>query len=204
MAIQMPKSQRDQGMLLVAFLSLAAIGAYYNYVFAKQQTAITTVQAHVDSLKVANQRAKAELAKGSVNELRAQAERYQQNLSVMRQLVPTGTEVPALIEQVSTAARRVGLEIGDLEPEPVVAGDQFDTYKYKIGLVGGYDDIAAFLTNVGSLTRIVAPINLQLTPSQNAAAQSHAKKGDAVLQATFEIKTYVARSAPAPQPGAKS
>ena len=41
-------------------------------------------------------------------------------------------------------------------------GDQFDTYKYKIGVVGPYHQVAAFLANIASLPRIVAPINFMM------------------------------------------
>ena len=113
----------------------------------------------------------------------------------MRQLVPTGNEVPALLEQVSTAARRVGLDIGAVEPEPVIPGDEFDTYRYKISIVGGYHEVGQFLTNVGSLTRIVAPVNLKLTPSnKDDANRTHARRGQSVLQSDFEMQTYVAKA----------
>ena len=80
-------------------------------------------QTHVDSLAVINQRAKSELAQGKTSELKAEAEQYSQDLEVMRQLVPTGNEVPMLLEQVSTAARRVGLDISDVTPLPLLQGD---------------------------------------------------------------------------------
>ena len=44
-------------------------------------------------------------------------------VEVMRRLVPTGNEVPALLEQVSNAARRAGLDISSVEPQPVIAGE---------------------------------------------------------------------------------
>ena len=72
---------------------------------------------------MSNQRAKAELAKGNVEQLRAEAAKLQENLEVMRQLVPTSNEVPALLEQVSTAARRVGLDLATVKPQPVIEGD---------------------------------------------------------------------------------
>jgi hypothetical protein len=83
---------------------------------------------------------------------------------MLRRLVPTEHEVPGLLEQVSTAARRAGLDLGGVAPEPVLAGTQFDTYRYKVTVAGGYHALAAFLGNVGSLPRIVAPVTFQLVP----------------------------------------
>jgi type IV pilus assembly protein PilO len=118
----------------------------------------------------------------------------------MRQLVPTSNEVPALLEQVSTAARRVGLDLAGVEPEPVVAGDQFDTYRYKISVTGDYHALGAFMANVGSLTRIVAPMNVQLKPqvAPPAAPGTAPRRGTRqLLDSEFQIQTYVARAATA-------
>jgi type IV pilus assembly protein PilO len=193
-----PRNQK----LLVAILAAAfGLVGYYMYLWSPKNDELTTLAAHVDSLEAQNAKIKAELARGSVDALKAEAIRYQQNLTIMRQLVPTGNEVPALLEQVSTAARRSGLDLGDIQPQPVIPGEQFDTYSYKIGILGAYHDLGEFLTNVGALTRIVAPINVALTPSTNPqAAKGRVKSDEALLKADFEIRTYVAKVSAAPAP----
>jgi type IV pilus assembly protein PilO len=197
----MPKSQRDQGMVAVGMVAVALTVAYYMYGYTPKAAELEKMGEHVEALAKANDRAKAEMAKGSANELRAQAKMYADNLDLMRQLVPTGNEVPALLEQVSTAARRVGLDIGAVEPEPVIPGDEFDTYRYKITIVGGYHDLGQFLTNVGSLTRIIAPVNLKLMPATADQAKRHARNGSSALQSDFEMQTYVAKASVAQPAG---
>jgi len=207
-----PKNQRDQVMVLLVVVAVALVGLYYAYVFSPKADVLTDLQAHVDSLDVNNQRAKAELAKGNVEELRAEAARLSANLEVMRQLVPTSTEVPALLEQVSTAARRVGLDLATVKPQPVIEGDVFDTHRYQVAVIGDYHALAEFLANVGSLTRIVAPVNMALSPLGNGAAvearkKSSKKNNNSVLDSRFELQTYVAKTAPprpAPAGGSKS
>jgi type IV pilus assembly protein PilO len=207
----LPKTQRDQVMVLLVIVAVALIGLYYSYVFTPKADVLAGLQAHVDSLDVNNQRAKAELAKGNVDQLRAEAAKLQDNLEVMRQLVPTSNEVPALLEQVSTAARRVGLDLATVKPQPVVEGEQFDTYRYQVAVIGDYHALGEFLANVGSLTRIVAPVNLALSPLGNGAAVDQRKKAlknnNSVLDSRFELQTYVAKTAaprPAPAGGSKS
>jgi type IV pilus assembly protein PilO len=206
-----PKNQRDQVMVLLVIVAVALIGLYYAYVYTPKADVLAGLQAHVDSLDVGNQRAKAELAKGNVDQLRAEAAKLQDNLEVMRQLVPTSNEVPALLEQVSTAARRVGLDLATVKPQPVVEGEQFDTYRYQVAVIGDYHALGEFLANVGSLTRIVAPVNLALSPLGNGAAADQRKKAlknnNSVLDSRFELQTYVAKTAaprPAPAGGSKS
>ena len=207
----LPKNQRDQVMVLLVIVAVALIGLYYAYVFSPKADVLASLQSHVDSLDISNQQAKAELAKGNVDQLRAEAAKLQENLEVMRQLVPTSNEVPALLEQVSTAARRVGLDLATVKPQPVIEGEQFDTYRYQVAVIGDYHALGEFLANVGSLTRIVAPVNLALSPLGNGAAVDQRKKAlknnNSVLDSRFELQTYVAKTAaprPAPAGGSKS
>ena len=199
----LPANKRDQMMVLMAVAAIAAAALYWYFVYDPKATQLALVQTHIDSLDSVNRKAKAELAKGSVQELRAQAERYRQHLEVMRQLVPTSNEVPALLDQVSTAARRVGLDLASIEPEPVIVGDQFDTFRYKMALFGTYHEVSEFLTNVGSLTRIIAPINLTIVPVENEQmAKQLRRKGQQPLEVRFQIQTYVAKT-PGATPGTR-
>lgn len=207
----LPTNQRDQVLFFLAFLGIIGAGAYWYFVFAPKQETIAVVATHVDSLDAGNQRAKSQLARGSVASIREESQRLRSNLELMRSLVPAGNEVPALLEQVSTAARRVGLEINYIEPEPVIQGEQFDTYRYKLRATGDYHEIGQLLTGIGSMTRIVAPLGLQLQISGAPAAGKNASPDRVVLQASFLIQTYAVKtsltdngSAPPPaKPGKK-
>ncbi|MBM3907433.1 MAG: type 4a pilus biogenesis protein PilO [Gemmatimonadetes bacterium] len=191
----MPTSQRDQTLLFLAFLGLVGAGAYWYFVFSPKQESLATIAVHVDSLDAGNQRAKAQLARGSVASIREESQRLRANLELMRTLVPAGNEVPALLEQVSTAARRVGLDIAYIEPEPVIQGEQFDTYRYRLRAVGTYHEIGQLLTGIGSMTRIVAPLGLQLQVSGAPGATSgRADPSRVQLQASFTIQTYAVKT----------
>ncbi|HUF25988.1 MAG TPA: type 4a pilus biogenesis protein PilO [Gemmatimonadaceae bacterium] len=190
------RKERDKGMAAVIVIAAALGFAYHTYLFEPKNEELAQVQARITKLDQANASAKQELASGSVEELRAQAKLYTENLEMMRQLVPVGNEVPALLEQISTAARRVGLDVGIVEPQPVIPGDEFDTYRYKMGVAGNYHQIGEFLTNVGALTRIVEPIKLELKVANANARRGRELPGLAVLDAGFEIQTYVAKPTP--------
>src|SRR3982750_2356450 len=134
----LPTSQRDQKMLLVCIAALGLAFAYWYMIWTPAATELDGVQTHVESLKSINQTAKSELAQGKTAQLRSETEQYAQDLEVMRELVPTANEVPVLLEQVSTAARRVGIDISDVQPLPQLAGDQYDAYKYRMSVRGSY------------------------------------------------------------------
>jgi type IV pilus assembly protein PilO len=195
----LPARDRDKYMLIAIVAAVGIAYAFFAYLWQPKSEQLDASQGHIDSLVVMNQRAKSELAQGKTQELKSEAERYANDLEVMRRLVPTGNEVPALLEQVSTAARRVGLDIADVQPLPLLQGDQYDAYKYRLSVRGDYHELGVLLANVGSLQRIVAPINLTLTPVQLPPSARKRPKTQPV-EARFEIQTYVARTVPTPAP----
>lgn len=193
MAIGANLTKRDQMMISAMVMAVALAGAYGYFLYMPKRAQLATIQAHVEALDKKNEQAKADLANGSVEKMKTQAAEYQASLKVLQQLVPTTNEVPALLENVSTAARRVGLDIASVEPMPVIVGEQFDTYRYKVSVKGGYHALAGFLTNVGSLNRIVAPVALdvkQMTPADKKKARP--KEGESTLDTDFQIQTYIA------------
>src|SRR5215218_4078688 len=124
----MPQTQREKGLAAVVVISMMLAVLFYMQVYQPRAAELEAIDARVATLDSVNDRVKADLAKGSVDQLRARAAQYAASLELMRQLVPTSNEVPALLEQVSTAARRVNLDISAVVPEPVLAGETFDTY----------------------------------------------------------------------------
>jgi type IV pilus assembly protein PilO len=195
----LPTNQRDQVKVLAGFVALALAGYYYMYPYTARAADHEARITKVESLEAANTKAKLQSRRGRAKELEAEAARYGASLEAMRRLVPTANEVPALLEEVSTAARRAGLEIGGVSPEPVVAGSEFDTYRYKVTVVGGYHALTTFLANVGSLPRIVAPVTFALAPANTPVRKAAApgKPGNAPLVALVTVQTYVAHT-PAP------
>ncbi len=191
----LPTNQRDQALFFVAFLGIVGAGAFWYFVYAPKSEELATVAMHVDSLDAGNQRAKSQLARGTVATIRAESQRLRANLALMRSLVPASNEVPALLDQVTTAARRAGLDFNLIEPEPVIQGEQFDTYRYKLRAVGSYHEVGEMLTNIASMTRIVAPLNLQLTLSNTPASAKNPSPDRVPLNATFQIQTYAVKTA---------
>jgi type IV pilus assembly protein PilO len=193
----LPTNQRDQIMLFVGILGIIAAGAYWNWVYSPKNEQLQVTRDHIEKLDASNQKAKAILAKGSVEELQAEAKRLQENLTLMRTLIPTGTEVPALIDQIIGAARRTGLQFANFQPGGTVQGEQFDTQRYNMSMDGTFHEIGALLSEIGSLQRIVVPVNVNLQPAAGQVAQRANLPADQrLLRAQFAVQTYVVRTAP--------
>jgi type IV pilus assembly protein PilO len=197
-----PQTQRDQKLAVVVILAIGLWAVYWQLVWTPKSATQATLTAHLDTLDSLNRMTKIEVAKGNAAQMKREAAAYTRELEVLEHLVPTGNEVPALVESISSAARRAGLELSDVAPDGVVNGDQFDTYRYKLGVTGPYHQIGEFLSNIATLPRIVAPINLSLTPSSRVG-ELKPKKNEQFLDAKFQIQTYVSHASTKPAPPAK-
>lgn len=204
MAIGANLTKRDQTLISISVVTIMLAGAWGYFMYMPKREELATIEEHLTVLDKKNQQAAADVASNSIPKLIAQAKEYDASLKVMQQLVPTTNEVPALLENVSTAARRVGLDLASVEPMPVLNGEQFDTYRYKVSVKGGYNALAGFLTNVGSLNRIVAPVALDLKQASPAdKKKARPKNGEATLDTDFQIQTYIAHSPSSGSAGAE-
>jgi type IV pilus assembly protein PilO len=199
MAIGANMTKSEQIMVTVAAVAIIGAAAFWYFLYQPQKAKLDALATHVDSLETRNRQAHVDLARGTAEQFAAEAATYEKNLQVMRLLVPTTNEVPALVEDISTSARRVGLDLARVEPGAVIPGEQFDTYRYQIGVIGGYHEIGQFLSNIGSLSRIMASdgLELKVRGAQPSTAIGHKKPApETRVEATFQVQTYVARTTP--------
>jgi type IV pilus assembly protein PilO len=192
----MPTNQRDQLMLVLGVVGILGAGAYWYFMYQPKSVTLKAQIERVEKIDAQNQRAKTMLARGTVDQMRAEAKVLQDNLDLIRTLIPAGNEVPALLDQILGAARRVGLEQESFVPGAVVQGEVFDTYRYRLSFNGTYHQIGELLTSIGSLRRIIAPVNLSLSPAPAGSSSLRVQPGEQVLNANFDIQTYVVRTTP--------
>src|SRR5207244_8660279 len=141
-----PQDRQSQVMLLITVGMLAGGYFFWNYWAQPTAQAITAAQVETDSLQAIIDRAKQDLASGTVEDLRRKVEAYRALLGVMRRLVPEKNEVPALIDDISTKAKVRGVTIGRIEPQPVEPGQPFDTSKYRLAIIGHSGRLGAALS----------------------------------------------------------
>jgi type IV pilus assembly protein PilO len=189
----LPQNPRDQRLFIVALLAIGLAVVYQQLVWSPKNAELAQLTTRLDTLDSLNKIAQAEVAKGSATKMQQEADAFRRELAVLRRLVPTENEVPVLLESISTAARRAGLEVSDVQPDGVMNGDQYDTYKYKLGVIGPFHQVTEFFTNIASMSRIVAPINVTLAPS-GRSSEIKARKNEQLLDVKFGIQTYVAHA----------
>ena len=172
----------------ISSVGIPGISAQRAHATAIKDT-LATLEAQIDS-------AKRELATGTAEDVRKKLEEHRASLALLRRLVPERNEVPNLLDDMSTRAKMRGVNLAQLMPQPVDGGPvPFDTYRYDISVIGKYDQIGEFLGDVASLQRIIVPQNVQLAVANNAAAKALGDSSGSLLEAKFQIRTFVKSSA---------
>jgi type IV pilus assembly protein PilO len=184
-------------------LGLAAIVGYIAYTgaviemvgvngMATRTAYVAAIRDTIATLEAATDSAKKELARGTVADVRKRLESYRGSLSLLRRLVPERNEVPNLLDDISTRSKIRGVTLSQVIPQAVEPGPApFDTYKYNMSVIGKYDQIGQFLADVASLQRIIVPYDLTVTAANSNAAKALGDSTGALLEAKFQIRTYV-------------
>lgn len=196
---KLPSDPRGKRLLLMAAVSVLSVGAYWYLLFRPDHAEVVVIAAHADTLETANAVNKKLVENGEEARIKAASERYTQELAVLRRLVPTKSEVNLLIEGISAAARVAGMEISEFVPEAEMPGDYFDAWKYTFSVTGPYHKVAEFFTAIGSLDRIMAPINVNIVQSGKKMERKPGRN-EVFVDAKFGVLTYVAKSAAPPAP----
>lgn len=198
MAFGLPTDQRGQIMALLVLVALAGGYFFWTKVHTPQSTRITAANLEADSLQAIVVAAKRDLANGSIEDLRRRVEEYRGSLEVMRRLVPERNEVPTLIDDISTKAKVRGVTLGKIQPLSPEPGSPFDTYRYRLEVYGHYDQIGEYLADIASLSRIIVPEDVSLSPAPPATQKLLGDTLGALLISEFSIRTFVKSSGPPP------
>ncbi len=163
-----------------------------------RRAAVQGMQDSLVALRAQTDSVKSLVASGRVEELRARVESYRGSLTLLRQFVPEGNEVPDLIDAISTRGKLRGVAFALFTPQPIVDGPApYETHTYQIAVIGRYDQVGNFLADIASLPRIIVPENLRLAAAPAGSALVLGDTSKALLEANFQIRTYVKSSSSA-------
>src|SRR5262249_3932631 len=199
MALGLPTDQRGQIMALLILVALSGGYFFWTKLHKPDVARIATANQASDSLERRIQQAKADLASGSIEDLRRRVEEDQGSLELMRRLVPERNEVPTLIDDISTKAKVRGITLGKIQPLNPEPGSPFDTYRYRLEVYGHYDQIGEYLADVASLPRIVVPQDVTLSAATPAAQKLLGDTAGAPLLPAFSIRHLVKSPRPPPR-----
>lgn len=101
--------------------------------------------------------------------------------ALLRQL-PSDTEVPGLLEDITRTGLGSGLEFEEIKLQPEVAQQFYIELPIQISVVGAYHDLATFVSGVSSLPRIVTLHDFSIKP---VSADNTSKLRMSILAKTY-------------------
>jgi len=185
--------------LLMVLVVAMVLGAGYYFLISDQLNQLDTVEREEQTLRqefIEKQRVAANL-----EAFRSQLKQMETDLEVLLRQLPTGTEMPDLLENVSNTGKKNGLEFELFKPEAEQPRDFYAAKPITIKAKGSYHQFGAFVSGVAALPRIVTLEKATLT---SATAAKGAKSGSSggggkgatvneplIIEATLQTYRYM-------------
>lgn len=124
-----------------------------------------------------------------------QLEEMQRTFGNLMQQLPSSTEIPALILDISEKGVSNGLEIELFEPLGEILKEFYAEKPIKLIALGSYRQLATFVSDISGLPRIVTIHNISLQPEEvkdmpNNKTAKDDEEGSRRLRMEALIKTY--------------
>ena len=111
---------------------------------------------------------------------RKQMKEMEKSFGALVRQLPSDTEVPGLLEDITHTGLGSGLEIDSIKLQPERAAEFYVELPIEIQVRGGYHDLGSFVSGVASLPRIVTLHDFDIKPTESGG----------LLTMTITAKTY--------------
>lgn len=182
-----PDDPRQRNALFIGILAAAAFYFFWSWWYTPHRTEVEEMSARLEQLDSENRRAQILATRGGT-ELEELLARYERHVAKLEALIPQSEEVPALLNDVSRVARETGVENASLRPEADETGEFYTKQSYAMEVYGEYHDVGRFLASIASLSRIITPVNLELTRFEGNRSGLDM---EAPVTASLQIQTYI-------------
>ncbi len=164
-------------ILLCAIVFAATLAGGYYFFLKDKQAELEKVQATEVKLKQAFEKKAGEAA--NLEAYKAQIAEMKKTFGGLLRQLPSDTEVPGLLEDITETGLGSGLDFRSIKLQRERAREFYVELPIAIQANGGYHELAAFVSGVSSLPRIVTLHNFKITPGKGG-----------ILQMSITAKTY--------------
>ncbi|MEZ5554494.1 type 4a pilus biogenesis protein PilO [Haliea sp.] len=167
-----------KAVLCVLLLVLVVAGGYYYHIKDLQLT-LGNVQAEEERLRSDYEKKAFQAA--NLEAYKVQMVEMEESFGALVSQLPSDTEVPGLLEDITNKGLMNGLEINSIALQPEQAREFYVELPIAITATGSYHDLGAFISGMAGLPRIVTLHDFSITaPSGNSNA----------LNMSITAKTY--------------
>ncbi len=173
-----------------ALLSLLIVALAWWLFVSDRRTELKTLQGQESELRTEFETKQGRAA--NLEPLKQQLAQMEQQLQQMLRQLPSKTEMPDLIVDISQTALATGISNELFQPGPETPKEFYAEKPIALRMVGTYHQFGAFVSGVASLPRVVIMTmhDISLTP-KDAAKNPGARIGpNSALELSGTVKTY--------------
>ena len=122
---------------------------------------------------------------------RAQIEELEAMLQVMLKQLPTRTEMPDLLEDISNTGRRNGLAFELFKPEMEQPRDFYAAKPISIRARATYHQFSAFVSSIAALSRIVTVENANIVDTEAGQTDQGVPSESLLIEAKLQTYRYL-------------
>lgn len=176
---------------ILVFVVIVA-GGYYMIITGLQEQKKQEIQREFDLKKEFEQKA---YQAANLEAYRQQMEEMQESFGALISQLPSDTEVPGLLEDITNKGVTSGLSFSKIELQNEITREFYIELPIRIVASGTYHDMGAFVSGVASLPRIVTLRDFTIKPS--GGARDNSKLEMTIMASTYRYRdTASAKTAP--------
>jgi type IV pilus assembly protein PilO len=139
------------------------LGIFIVLIYMPKKKEIATVESELRGLE--KQIASVKYKAKDLEKLEGELAEAQEELRLALRLLPTSSEIPALLKSITKLGNDSHLQFLLFSPEREVPKEElYVEIPVSIEVMGGYHDVAMFFDKIGKLDRIVNIINVSMIP----------------------------------------
>jgi type IV pilus assembly protein PilO len=161
-------------------LMIGVLGLGYNFYISDLETELDLKRAEESALK--DQYASKASMAANLELYTQQMKEMENSFGVLLRQLPSDTEVPGLLEDITRTGLGSGLEFEEIKLLPEVTQPFYIELPIQITVTGAYHDLATFVSGVAGLPRIVTLHDFDLAPAN--------PDGGSKLRMSILAKTY--------------
>ncbi|WP_421683431.1 type 4a pilus biogenesis protein PilO [Stutzerimonas urumqiensis] len=167
-------------VITCALLLIGVLVLGYNVHLKDKQARLEQSQSEEQTLKQDFERKAFQAA--NLEAYKAQMAEMETSFGALLRQLPSDTEVPGLLEDITRTGLGSGLEFEEIKLKPEVVQQFYIELPIEIRAVGNYHDLATFVSGVASLPRIVTLHDFHIEPVSDDSSSK--------LRMSILAKTY--------------
>jgi type IV pilus assembly protein PilO len=148
------KSDSGTRMPIVIILVTVVAGfLWYQSMYSKKQESLNQLKSEYEKLSQEYEKAKQQTT--NVEQLKLDYEQIKLKWLALKEQVPMTKELSSFVDAVQSVAVESGCQIKKIRLQPKIIYEDWERNQYQIELMGGFHQIASFVSKISKLKRIV-------------------------------------------------